>query len=114
MNTDATSDSFEPGVYDKVIITQPTGMLGIKALGGNSGALAGTDTVTVSAASKTTFPGNKGGQFFNDFAFSATTNNGKVVSWGNSTKGGDTSSVASHLTNVSKIFSNATAYADKN
>ena len=36
MNTDATSDSFEPGVYDKVRITQPTGMLGIKALGGNS------------------------------------------------------------------------------
>ena len=79
--------------------------------GGNSGALAGTDTVTVTAASKTYFPGYQNGQFLNDFAFSAPTNAGKVISWGNSTKGGDSSSVSSHLTTVSKIYSNSSAFA---
>ena len=80
MNKGATGETFESGVYDKVTITQPTGMLGTQLLGGNSGALAGTDTVTVTAATKTYFPGYQSGQFLNDFAFSAPTNAGKVVS----------------------------------
>ena len=53
MNKGATGETLNQ-VYDKVTITQPTGMLGTQLLGGNSGALAGTDTV-VTAASKTIF-----------------------------------------------------------
>ena len=111
MNKGATGETFEAGVYDEVTITQPTGMLGIQLLGGNSGALAGTDTVTVTAASKTYFPGHQNGQFLNDFAFAAPTNAGKVVSWGNSSKGGDISAVSTHLTTVAKIYSNTAAFA---
>ncbi|PQM55454.1 MAG: hypothetical protein CML39_08070, partial [Rhodobacteraceae bacterium] len=111
MNKGATGETYEPGVYDDVTITQPSGMLGTIALGGNSGSISGTDTVTVTAASKTSFPGHKAGQFFNDFAFSAKTTNGKVVSWGNADKGGDNSGVSSHLTSVSQIYSNASAFA---
>ena len=44
MNKGATGETYEPGVYDDVTITQPSGMLGTIALGGNSGSISGTDT----------------------------------------------------------------------
>ena len=77
----------------------------------DAGNVSGADTVTVTSASKTLFPGHKSDQFFNDYAFAATTSNNKVVSWGNSAKGGDSSAVSSKLTGVSKIYSNANAFA---
>ena len=68
MNKGASSDNYEYGVIDKVTITETTGILGSLALGNNVGSLSGTDTVTVTAASKTSFPGVKAGQFYNDSA----------------------------------------------
>ena len=43
--------------------------------------------------------------------FAALKNDGSVVTWGNSSRGGNSSSVASSLTNVKQIFSNVQAFA---
>ena len=70
MNQSASSNSLVNGVWDYVWITSPSGMLA--SLGSiDAGNVSGADTVTVTSASKTLFPGHKSDQFFNDYAFAA-------------------------------------------
>ena len=51
------------------------------------------------------------GEYSNNSAFSVINKNGDVISWGNSNQGGDNSSVASKLKEISEIFSNEVAFA---
>ncbi len=48
---------------------------------------------------------------FNGNAFAALKDDGTVVSWGHSTRGGDSSSVADNLTNVIEVFYSSRAFA---
>jgi len=49
--------------------------------------------------------------FFNGSAFAALKNDGAVVTWGHSTRGGESSSVADDLINVTDVFFNKNAFA---
>ncbi|TXI41162.1 MAG: DUF4347 domain-containing protein [Nitrosomonas sp.] len=57
------------------------------------------------------FPGHTLGEFGNLLAFAALKADGSVVTWGDSSYGGDSSGVASKLVNVKQIYSNRSAFA---
>ena len=111
MNKGASGDNYEYGVIDKVTITETTGILGSLALGNSVGSTGWYWYSNRYCCFKNFFPGVKAGQFYNDSAFAAVTTNNKVVSWGNNAKGGDSTAVNAHLTNVSKIYTNTAAFA---
>ena len=46
---------------------------------------------------------------FNDYAFAALTSSNDVITWGNTSMGGDSSSVKDKLKDVSGIYTNAQA-----
>ena len=57
-------------------------------------------------------PANARNQIYaNQYAFAALKNDGTVVTWGDATNGGDSSSVAGDLVNVVKIFATSSAFA---
>jgi VCBS repeat-containing protein len=62
-------------------------------------------------SSTPSYPGHSLGQFNNNYAFAAITTDGTVITWGNSDKGGDSSSVTSDLTDVEHISSNSSSFA---
>jgi len=57
------------------------------------------------------YPGKYPGMCANAFAFAALKTDGSVVTWGDSNSGGDSSAVASELTNVKAIYSTCQAFA---
>ena len=66
------------------------------------------------AASTLLYQGHTMGEFSNLYAFAAIKENGSVVTWGNSSFGGDSSAVASQidgLINVVEVFSTGYAFA---
>ncbi len=75
--------------------------------------------LSLSATSSTSqpalvLPGHTEGEYQNQAAFAALKANGAVVSWGDSTSGGDASAVATQLdgsVRVTKIYSSAQAFA---
>ena len=77
----------------------------------SSGGSSGDSTITVTSAPKNTFPGTKAGMVFNDYAFAALTSSNDVITWGNTSMGGDSSSVKDKLKDVSGIYTNAQAFA---
>ena len=75
------------------------------------GGSSGDTTITVTSATKTNIPGKSNSMFFNDYAFAAKTASNEVITWGNSTMGGDSSAVKSNLKDVTNIYSNTQAFA---
>ncbi len=69
------------------------------------GVLTAADITTAS------FRGHSAGAFANDFAFAAIKTDGTVVTWGQKDNGGDSTAVATQLTNVVEVFSNTFAFA---
>jgi len=57
------------------------------------------------------YPGKYPGMYANANAFAALRNDGSVVTWGDSSYGGDSSGVADKLTDVKAIYSNYKAFA---
>ena len=66
-----------------------------------------TDSFSVELA----WTGKTQGEYSHNDAFSVIDKNGNVISWGNSSNGGDNSAISSDLTNISEIFSNKIAFA---
>jgi len=57
------------------------------------------------------YPGKYPGMYANGYVFAALKTDGTVVTWGDSYYGGDSSAVASKLTNVKAIYSTSIAFA---
>ena len=96
-NENEPAEKFIPDVYGNEV----------KMYGGSSG----DTTITVTSATKTNIPGKSNSMFFNDYAFAAKTASNEVITWGNSTMGGDSSAVKSNLKDVTNIYSNTQAFA---
>ena len=67
--------------------------------------------MTESSSVELAWVGKTLGEYSNNVAFSVIDKNGDVISWGNRNQGGDNSSVASKLKEISEIFSNEVAFA---
>lgn len=76
----------------------------------NSSNASSTSSLSASSASGSTTAGIK--EIVSNFgAFAALLNNGKVITWGHTGSGGDTSSIANELVDVIKIYSTDFAFA---
>ncbi|MFN9659949.1 MAG: Calx-beta domain-containing protein [Cyanobacteriota bacterium] len=78
----------------------------------NGKVLAVEQATVVSTPIATSFPGHTRGEFRNDAAFAALRGDGSVVTWGEPSRGGDSSGVAQLLSSdVTQIFCNKYAFA---
>ena len=85
----------------------------VEASGLHAASFAGLLDLTVSPLTYS-YPGHSGGEYRNDDAFAALRADGSVVTWGDSSYGGDSSAVASQIDgsiDVTQVFSTSYAFA---
>ena len=84
------------------------GRIAITAIATDSGVATELEVTPV----RPKYPGATNREYRNDFAFAALKEDGSVVTWGDSNRGGNSSSVTRDLSfGVSEIFSNRQAFA---
>jgi len=84
----------------------------VESVGLDGSGLADTVLGMLSTPIRLQFPGHTNGEWRNVLAFAALRADGSVVTWGDSSMGGDSSSVASLINgDVTQVFSTQTAFA---
>ncbi len=97
--------------YDNIVaILQPGNGYSITPGSDRAEVIIQAEGVTA-VPNRRSYRGQSGGELRNYHAFAALKKDGSVVTWGESSSGGDSSSVASQLSQVTQIFSTGSAFA---
>ncbi len=97
--------------YDNIVaILQPGNGYSITSGSDRAEVIIQAEGVTA-VPNRRSYPGHSGGEHRNYHAFAALKKDGSVVTWGESSSGGDSSSVADQLSQVTQIFSTGSAFA---